>query len=350
MMQRMMGAITGDGQVVVQTGMPLPEAGPSDVTIKVEVSLISPGTELAMIQGRRSKPEPGAEPSPFGYACAGTVLNAPEGARHLPPGCRVFAMGAGKALHADVVQVPLNLVAPIPEAVPFDEAVYACLGATALQSVRRARPELGEYGLILGLGIVGNLAAQLSRLSGARVCAWESFPGRRALAERCGIDCSFDPNAAETLCQTEAFAAPYGIDFSIFSFGGMATETYETVKHVMKESADGHRMGRIVLVGGCRMMVEGGAAGGNLDILVSSRTGPGYHDPAWEAGAHYPAVFVPFTTQRNIAEILNLMAEKRLVVSPLTTHTFSLREIARATDLLSGQPDRALGIVLTRDH
>jgi threonine dehydrogenase-like Zn-dependent dehydrogenase len=349
-MQRMMGAITGDGQVVLQRGVPLPEPGPADVTIRVEASLISPGTELAMIQGRRDHPCGEASPAPFGYACAGTVIKAPEVARHLPEGCRVVAMGAGKALHADIVQVPVNLVAPIPGDVASGEAVYACLGATALQAVRRAGPELGEYGLVLGMGIVGNLAAQLCRIAGVRVCAWEGLRGRRAIAMSCGIQTCLDPNAAEALCETGAFAAPYGIDFSIFSFGGMATEAYETVKHVMKESSDGHRMGRIVLVGGCQMMVEGGAPGGNLDIRISSRTGPGYHDPAWEAGADYPAAFVPFTTQRNLREILTLIAEHRLRVAPLTTHTLPLKDIAQATDLLRKHPDQTLGIVLTQDH
>lgn len=346
-MQRKVAIITGDGRVALQTEA-LPPAGPQDITIQVEASLISPGTELSMIASRLANPQPDAKPQPFGYACAGVVLKVPDHVTDFTPGQRVVAMGAGKALHAEIVQVPRNLVIPIPDDLPASEAVYACLGATALQAMRRAGPTLGEYGLVLGLGIVGNLAAQLSQLAGARVAGWDGLPGRRHLAAACGIATVFDHAAADTIEKTTAFAAPYGMDFALFAFGGNATPAYEAVKQVMKLSADGHRMGRIVLVGGCQVQIEGGAPGGNLDVLVASRTGPGYHDPAWEEGASYPAVFVPFTTGRNLREIVTLLAEKRLKVTPLTTHEMPLAEVAEATELLSNQPDKALGIVLTQ--
>ncbi|MFA6104180.1 MAG: hypothetical protein WCV67_14440 [Victivallaceae bacterium] len=64
---------------------------------------------------------------------------------------------------------------------------YACLGATSLQAIRRTVPELGEYGIVLGLGIVGNLAAQLAQLSDARVIGREGFASRIKIAKKCEI-------------------------------------------------------------------------------------------------------------------------------------------------------------------
>lgn len=347
-MNRTISTITGEGHVALITE-PLPEAGPNDVTIRVEASLISPGTELMMLESRRANPNPGAKPEPFGYAVAGTVLKVPADEEQIVVGQRVIGMGAGKALHADVVQVPRNLVVPIPESVPAEDAVYACLGATALQAVRRTEPALGEYGLVMGLGIVGNLAAQLYQVAGSRIAAWDGLKGRLDIANQCGIFTAFDPFAENTPRLTKEFTGPYGLDFALFAFGGNATSAYKSLIPLMKESADGHAMGKIVLVGGCQVMVEGGAPGGNLDLRIASRTGPGYHDPEWENGKAYPKVFVPFTTKRNLEEILLLMSEGRINVAPMTTHRMPMSEVAGATELLQTQPNDTLGIVLTQE-
>ena len=336
--------INGDGQVGVRE-VELPALQMNEVAIKVRASLISPGTEMGAVRGYRAKPDPAAAPMPFGYACVGEVLEIKGDGRGLHPGMRVAAMGAGKALHADYVNVPINLVVPIPDSLHYEEAVYACLGATALQTVRRAEPQLSDYGLVLGMGIVGNLTMQLSRLSGARMMAWEGLAGRRRIGAACGLTDIIEPGEA-AVKYAQKFAAPYGMDFAVFAFGGDATPAFEQVKEVMKLSADGHRMGRIVLVGGCKVCIDGGAASGNLDIVAASRTGAGYHDPQWELGADYPNAFVQYTTQRNLREIVRLIDEKRLVVAPLTTHRMPLREVGRAADLLVDQPDLAMGIVL----
>ena len=96
--------------------------------------------------------------------------------------------------------------------------------------------------------------------------------------------------------------------------------------------------------------MDGGAASGNLDIRVSSRTGAGYHDPAWEYGKDYPPAFVQFTTQRNARELIRLMAEKRLKTDPLTTHRLPLEKIGEAGDLLIDHPDQSLGMILLMNH
>ena len=118
----------------------------------------------------------------------------------------------------------------------------------------------------------------------------------------------------------------------------------------MKVSPDTHECGNIVLVGGCRIAVDGGASSGNLNIKVSSRTGAGYHDPAWEYGQDYPTVFVQFTSQRNGQELIQLISENRLRVHELTTHKISIDDIAKAGDLLIEHPDQALGVILEMNH
>ena len=348
-MKRLLGAVYYDGRLGVEEEE-MPELADNQVLVEVHASLISPGTEMALVRNLREKNNPpGSGPIKFGYSNAGTVLETRGDVRGLKPGMRVACMGAGAALHANYAAVPVNLVVPLPEEVSFEQASYLSLAATALQAVRRTEVKLGEYGAVLGQGIVGNLAAQLYRLSGARVLGWETLALRAEKAAQCGIR-TIDFVKNDPVEATKEFAAPYGLDFALFAFGGDAEKAFMNIKKCMKVSADGHAMGNITLVGGCRVPVDGGAASGNLNIRVSSRTGAGYHDAAWEYGRDYPAAFVQFTTQRNAVELIRLLAEKRLLVDPLTTHRMPLEKIADAGELLIEHPDQSLGMILTMKH
>jgi threonine dehydrogenase-like Zn-dependent dehydrogenase len=347
-MKRLAAIITGRGEVKTRVEE-LPELKDNEVRIKVQASLISPGTEMMCVKTRREKFDPEAEDRNFGYANAGEILEIKGDAKDLKVGMRVAAMGGG-ANHANYANVPVNLVVPIPDNVSYAQASYACLGATSLQAVRRADIKLGEYGMVLGQGIVGNLAAQLSRINGGRVIGWEGFSRRIAIAQECGIKDIVNFRESDPVALSREFAAPYGMDFAIMAFGGPATEAFNSVKECMKVSQDGHIMGNVVLVGGCLVEIGGGAHTGNLNIQIASRTGPGYHDPEYEYGKDYPAAFVQFTTQRNLREIISLISEKRLLVDPMTTHTMPLEQIGEAAELLINSPDKALGIVLEMPH
>lgn len=347
-MKRKIAVFNNKGEVFVQDEE-MPALREQEVLIKVHASLISPGTEMSGVKKLRQTPGAEAKIHRFGYSNAGEIIEVRGECRDLKKGMRVAAMGGG-ALHANYAAVPVNLVAPLPDDVSFDDGAYACLGATALQGIRRAKPELGEYGIILGLGIVGNLSAQLAILSGARVMAWEGMDFRIGIARNCGIGNAVNFARENTVEAAKAFASPYGADFAVFAFGGNATEAMKNVSLCMKLSADGHRMGRVILVGGCEVAIRGGAGTGNMDIRSAARTGPGYHDPAYEYGHDYPNAFVQFTTQRNLREILALISEKRLRVSPMTTHRLPLESADQAADLLVNTPDKALGVVFQMPH
>lgn len=348
-MKKITAVILPDGNLGTVTGE-VPELKENEVLIRVSASLISPGTEMNLARKRRETPDPEAKEVRFGYSNAGVIVGVRGDVKDLKVGMRVAAMGAGAAEHTNYAAVPVNLVVPIPDDVTFEQAAYLSLAATSLQAVRRTAPKLGEYGAVLGLGIVGNLAAQLYRLSGARTLGWESIGFRAEIARRCGIVSVTDFLKEDAVAVSKEFAAPCGMDFALFAFGGNGEKAFEDIKKCMKVSADGHAMGRIVLVGGCRVPVDGGAASGNLDILASSRTGAGYHDHAWEYGKDYPSAFVQFTTQRNARELIRLISEKRLLVDPMTTHRIRIGNVAEAGDLLIGHPDKALGVILEMSH
>ena len=347
-MKRIVGATFYNGQLgIVEEEMP--ELQENQVLVEVYASLISPGTELNTAKKLRKTPaDPTTEPMKFGYSSAGIILDVKGDCKGLKPGMRVACMGTD-AKHADYAAVPVNLVVPLPDDVTFEQGTFLSLAATSLQAVRRTEIKLGEYGAVLGQGIVGNLASQLYHIHGARVIGWETMAIRRKIARICGFD-TIDFLNEDPVEPTKAFADPYGLDFAMFAFGGDGETAFMNIKKCMKVTADGHAMGNITLVGGCRVPVDGGAASGNLNIKVSSRTGAGYHDRDWEYGKDYPAVFVQFTSQRNARELVKLIQEKRLLVDPLITHRFPLEKINEAGDVLIDHPDQALGVILTMKH
>lgn len=342
---RKYAAVTGEGKVVVEEG-PCPEPGRGEVLVEVRASLISPGTEMGFVKARRQNPDPSAPTRPFGYANSGVVLEAGEGCEEFEPGMRVACMGAGYALHASHACVPKNLCVPLPEGVSFEEGAFCHLAATALQAIRRTAPELGEWGAVFGLGIIGQVACQLARLSGCFVMGLDMLQKRLEIARKNGADRVVDASTEDPVEAAREFTKGEGLDWAIIAFGGEATETLERAVSMMKTAPDGHKMGRITIVGGCEAKIKFPTPLGNMDIRASSRTGPGYHDEAWERGADYPPVFVRWDTRRNLRLVLRLISEGRLNVKSLITHTFPLDKAPEACELLIEHPDEALGVIL----
>lgn len=342
---RKYAGITGDGRIVLEYG-PMPDVGTGEVLVEVHASLISPGTEMRGVLARRANPKPDAPLQPFGYSNAGIVIAKGEGCDELDIGMRVACMGGGYALHATHGCVPKNLCVPIPDNVSYEEATFVHLAATALQAIRRAELQLGETVAIVGLGIIGQVACQLAKLSGAYVMALDKLPMRLRIARENGADRVVNVNDENPIDVAREFTANRGFDCAIICFGGDATDALKMVLEMMKTAPDTHKMGRIVIVGGCRAQIQFPVPLGNLDLRPSSRTGPGYHDEAWERGADYPPVFVQWDTHRHMELIIRLIAEQRLRVRPLITHTFPLERVAEACEKLIQTPNEALGVIL----
>lgn len=343
--RRKFAAMTGDGRIVVEEGE-IPAIGRGEVLVEVHASLISPGTEMGALLSRRRNPKPNEKTQPFGYSNAGRVIAKGDGCDEFEIGMRVACMGAGYALHATHAVVPKNLCVPIPNNVSYEEASFIHLAATALQAIRRAELQIGEYVAIFGLGIIGQVACQLAKLCGAFVIAFDRLDLRLNLAKELGADEVVNLLHCDPVDAAMKFTEGFGIDCGIIAFGGDATEAFDMLLRMAKVAPDTHRMGRIVVVGGCSARLNFPVPFGNMDIRASSRTGPGYHDEAWERGDNYPPVFVRWDTRTNIRLILRLISEGKLNVRKLITHEFPLSEAARACELLIESPDAALGVVL----
>ncbi|TVQ87360.1 MAG: hypothetical protein EA397_18765 [Deltaproteobacteria bacterium] len=281
------------------------------------------------------------EPVPLGYSCAGVVVDALQ-ADHLRPGMRVVCAGAGYANHSEMNWVPRNLIAPLPDTVSFEHGATATVGAIALQGVRHAAPRLGDRIVVIGLGLIGNLAAQLARASGARVFGIDLDPSKVELGRRTGCvgGTSEMDRAVEAVM---AFTQGHGADAVILAAGAPedSRPTQLAVELVRQR-------GKVVILGVVGMNIPRNEAyRKELDVHVSMSYGPGRYDSAYEErGEDYPFAFVRYTEQRNLVAYLDAVADGRLVLDPLLTHRFPIDEALDAYGLIQSGREPHLGILL----
>ncbi len=344
---RKVAALDGMGySLLMEEEVPPVKAGM--VKVRVRASLISAGTELASAAELRCNP-PAEKPAPraFGYQNAGDVVEVGESVTEFRAGDRVACMGGGYALHSDIAVVPQKLCAHLPAEVSYEEGAVAHLAITALNAIRRGKPELGEYLLVAGLGLVGQIGARLGQIAGMYVMGWDTNNFRCDLAKSWGIDAVSVVGKDDTAELAAEFTRGYGFDMAVMAFGGEGSAALKSIARVMKKTPDTHEMGRICMVGGAFTTSQWGAGLGNLDLLSCARSGPGYHDEEWEFGrTEYPGVFVRWNTRDNMNFVLRLMAEKKLDVRCLLTHTYQLAEVNEAVNGLVEHPEDRLGTIL----
>ncbi len=348
--KRIVAAKMGDGHIhLIEEDIPSVRQG--TILVKVHNSLVSPGTELGGWRGLQEElddPDPGVKPIPFGYSNAGIVLEVGDGVKEFKVDDRVACIGMGYAMHTNYALVPHNLCVALPEKMTFAQGAYATLSGTALHTVRRGKPELGESVAVVGLGIVGQLTAMLYQLAGNFVIGWDVIPFRAEIAKKWGIDATAVVGAEDEVGITTKFTDKYGLDAAVIAYGGDANGSIEKIHQCLKCAPDGHLMGRIMVPGNAIFTYPMTVT--NVDIRRSSRVGPGYHDESWELGRDYPPVFMRWTTHTNLELCMRLIAEGKLKVDSLTTHTIPLEDVDTKISAIINEPDKILGVVFEMKH
>lgn len=168
-------------------------AGKGELLVETQYSLISTGTELACLSGGEDWFKMPAVP---GYCCVSKVLEAGEGMEDYKPGDMVFHYGM-HARYQVTSPNPWNLLVKVPEGMDIRNIPMVRMATIAFTSIRVSDIELGDIVVVSGLGLVGNMAAQLAKLSGATVMGIDPAPHRRELARKVGIDEAVSPDEAE---------------------------------------------------------------------------------------------------------------------------------------------------------
>ena len=299
--------------------------------VKMVLNKILTDGLMSTVDSVRSKLD---QPLPLGYCNAGVILESDVDG--FEPGDRVVSNGN----HAEVVRVPKNLCAKIPDNVDDESASFTVLGAIGLQGIRLIKPTMGECFVVTGLGLIGLLCVQMLRANGCRVLGIDFDSSKCDLARKFGAETVNLSKKEDPLIKAQAFSRGRGVD------GVLITAATQS-NVVMHQSAEMCRKrGRIVLIG---------IAGLNLrrddffkkeiTFQVSASYGPGRYDSAYEInGNDYPIGFVRWTEQRNFEAVLDMMSSGTLDVKSVITHRFDIENAIEAYSLLDNTD--VLGIVL----
>ena len=280
-------------------------------------------------------------PSSLGYSCAGTVVAVGGMVEGIQPGDRVACGGADYANHAEFVAVPKNLVVKVPDNVSDEEAAFTTVGAIALQGVRLAEPQLGETFLVVGLGLLGQIAVQLLKANGCNVIGTDLDPALVERAEGYGAVGVLPDADVGGICN--AMTAGKGVDGVLVCAGSSSNSIIEMCGSVTREK------GRVVVVGAVRMDIpREDYFKKEISVVISRSYGPGRYDPFYEEnGNDYPLAYVRFTEQRNMQTFLSLVSQGKLDVKSLITHRYPVDQAANAYALIAGaKTEPYLGIVL----
>ncbi|NEP08921.1 MAG: Gfo/Idh/MocA family oxidoreductase [Symploca sp. SIO2C1] len=360
------------GQAVVEE-VPAPQVESGTVLVQVAHSCISVGTEMAGVKTsslplwNRALKQPEnvkkvlqlaatqgivrtasvvqgklASGTPTGYSAAGMVVAVGAGIEDLQIGDRVACAGAQCAHHAELICVPRNLTVPLPEKLELTQASTVTLGAIALQGVRRANPTLGEVFVVLGLGILGQLTAQMLQANGCRVIGTDLDSKRIAIAQSLGMDVGIDPQEGNSIEQVIRLTDGYGADGVIITAATPADSVISTAFQMCRKK------GRVVLVGDVGLNLNrADFYQKELDFFISTSYGPGRYDRNYEEqGLDYPVAYVRWTENRNMAEYLRLIAAGKIKIDPLINATYPIEKATEAYESLKGDGDKPLMVLL----
>lgn len=348
--------------------LPTPTVAPGQLLIRTSCSLVSAGTErmlvefgkaswlekarqqpdkvqhiiqkahadglLATIDAVQSKLD---QPLPLGYCNVGTLVAVGQGVTGFNLGDRVVSNGP----HAEVVAVPKNLCALIPDDLSDEAASFTVLGSIGLQGIRLAQPTLGETFVVSGLGLIGLLTAQLLSAHGCRVLGLDPDPAKCSMAEKLGIAVfnlsSGDDPVSWCLAQTNG----HGVDGVLITAATASSDPVHTAAQASRQR------GRIVLVGVTGLDLRRDLFyKKELSFQVSCSYGPGRYEPEYEQLGHdYPIGFVRWTEQRNFQAVLHALSTGALCVESLISHRFPIEHSEAAYQLLTSS-QTPLGILL----
>jgi len=339
--------------------VPQPQIKRGHLLIKTKRSLVSLGTERMLVEFGKSnliskaKSQPDKvkqvldkiktdglvptleavfkklnEPLPLGYCNAGEVIAVGEGVSAFKVGDKVASNGN----HAEVVSIPVNLCAKIPENVSYEEGSFAIIGAIALQGLRLVNPTFGETVVVIGLGLIGLIECQLLIANGCNVIGFDFEDEKVKLAEKYGVKAFAvtDPKEQDNI--VKSYTINIGADAVIITATSKSNEIISAAANMSR------KRGRIVLVGVIGLNISrADFYEKELTFQVSCSYGPGRYDENYEQrGNDYPLPYVRWTEKRNFEAILNAISTGKLDVKSLITEVVPLEEYNKIYENMTG--------------
>lgn len=342
------------------------------ITVQTAVSLVSAGTERYMIDlakkslaGKalarpdlvkrvidKARAEGIAEayrqamgrldtPVPLGYSSAGIVVDVGRDVEGFAIGDRVACAGSGYAGHAETTAVPATLCTRIPDNVTFESAAFVALGGIALEAVRMAQVGLGETVVVIGLGLLGQIAIQLFDAAGCHVIGIDLDTQKTSMARDNGAEAvATDYQSLASLCAQRT--NNHGADAVIIMAATSSNEPLEQAADLCRER------GRVVATGLIGLEIPRTPFyDKELELVVSRAWGPGIYDSNYtDKNLDYPVAYARWTAKRNMQEFLTQMARGAVTVDHLITHRFPFERALDAYELILEGDEPYIGVLL----
>ncbi len=369
-MRQVVQGVSG-GQVNL-VEVPIPVNSPSEVLVETVATLVSPGTERMITQLAQSSliSKAKARPDlvkqvfdkvkqdgplttlktvksrlnsdlPLGYSGCGIVRQVGEYVHGISPGDLVATGGAGYANHADFQTVPGLLCSRVPDGVSPSEASFSTVASISLHGLRLGEVQPGLFVVIIGLGLIGQLAARLAMASGCSVVGIDIDQNKVSLLNTFGGIGLLEKGELTTEAVLD-ITKGRGADLVLITAGGKSNEPIKRAPDILRDR------GTMVIVGDVAMNQDRTPLyNKELTVKVARSYGPGRYDRSYEEwGIDYPAGYVRFTEGRNMESILSMLAAKRLEVSDLITDQYDIGKATEAYDKLN-KSSEVLGILFT---
>jgi predicted dehydrogenase/threonine dehydrogenase-like Zn-dependent dehydrogenase len=358
------------GKTVV-VDVPIPVAQPGTAVVKTAASLLSVGTERALVEfasksmlGKaRSRPDLVRQviekvqregllttfeavqnrldqPMPLGYSSAGTIVQVGTELEGYKVGDRVACAGGGFAVHAEYAMVPANLLAKLPDGVTFEQGAVTTLGAIALHGFRLGGAGVRDRVAVVGLGLLGLLAAMIARSAGCAVFGIDVDHRRVKRAQALGFEAG-ERESAES--ESASFTKGHGFDLVQICADTVSNDTVELAGAIARDKGTVVSTGVVGTEVPRKTYFEK-----ELQFVISRSYGPGRYDPNYEEGGRdYPYGYVRWTEGRNLAAFVELVNEGSVDVDALITHRYPIEQAAEAYEFISNPDEDFLGLLLT---
>jgi predicted dehydrogenase/threonine dehydrogenase-like Zn-dependent dehydrogenase len=353
--------------------VPRPVIGPTEVLVRTVASVISPGTERAVTELARSSllAKARARPDlvrqavrkartegvaataqavrsrlasdiPLGYSAAGVAIEVGAAVDGITAGQLVATGGAGMASHAEYQAVAGLLCAVVPAGVPAADAAFATLASIPLHALRLAEAGPGAKVVVLGLGLIGQLAARLALACGCDVAGIDPGGYARQTAAAAGV-LALDEAGDATTQAILRWSRGRGADAVLVCAADRGPGPMSRAPALCRDRA------KVVMVGDVGMPPQRTPFyEREITLLFARSYGPGRYEPSYEAwGVDYPAGQVRWTEGRNQEAVLDLIAAGRLEVSGLVTQSFGIGAAGDAFRLLEERTEPCMAITLT---
>jgi 2-desacetyl-2-hydroxyethyl bacteriochlorophyllide A dehydrogenase len=312
--------------------------GPGEVLVRARKSLISSGTECICL-GRLF--EAGSHwddwvryPFAPGYSMVGEIVECGPDVGDLVPGMRVTA----ETSHQQYATAPaIKDVFPIPDSVSDEDAAWFNIAITVQNAVRRSLAVLGEAVVVIGLGLLGQLAVQYLRLLGPRaLIVIDPARTRLAMAEAHGATLALPLTVEQARAEVFHLTDEEGADV-VFDVTGSAP-VFSAALGLLR------RFGRLIVLGD-----TGAPTTQHLtrDVITRGLSIIGTHanNPPLVATEH-----APWSRDRMASLFFTYLARGDMRVGDLVTHRYSPLDAPEAYATLCRDRSEAMAVIFDWDQ